>query len=742
MIKIPFSLTHRVTIAFLAILLPLCAVFYLNYKSNKERIEGLVLDTLDTLAVEREKSLVLFIEMNKERIKDFSSDGVIRRAMEESGGAFSKELGEYVSKNKLPLEPRMSEIALFSPKGKLVASTAAASAVADVSGEDFFIRGSGASAMSEDAQAFGRPGLVFSSPVMGMDDRKPVGVIAGFLPASLLNSVMTGAHASHPGELLWVNRWETIETYLVNREGVMITESRFIKDAPFRTKVPTHPVDACINETSEIKGFYTDYRGIRVAGASTCLPDYKWTLLAEIDESEALKDLKETRLYALGAFLAAFGLVAFLVLYFMRYVVKPLKGFSSTAIRIAGGDYDVYIPVRSKDEIGVLSEALNSMARGIKDRSEALAQSKERLSNAQRIAHIGNWDWDIVKNELVWSDEIYRVFGIPKTEFGATYEAFLGSVHPEDRDLVIAAVNDALSLGSPYSIDHRIALPTGEIRIVHEQAEIIHDAGGKPLMMSGTVQDITERKTAENEVKKLNAELEDKVRERTVELEAAIKGLESFSYSVAHDLRAPLRTIDGFSQAFIEDYGERIGPEGHDYLRRIREGSQRMGLLIDDLLTLSYVTRTEMKRKEVDLSHLAEAVAAEQKKSVTGREAECIIVQGLKTTGDPGLLKVVLDNLLGNAFKFTGKKARARIEFYPAGKEGARTIYCVRDNGVGFDMRYYGKLFVPFQRLHSNVDFLGTGIGLATVERIIWRHGGRVWAEGEAGKGAAFYFTI
>lgn len=740
--KIPFSLAHRVIIAFLAILLPLCTVFYLNYQSNKERIEGLVLDTLETLSSEREKNLLLFLEMNKERIRDFSTDGVIRRAMERSGGVFSKELGEYVSKNKLPLETDMSEIVLFSPKGKLVASTARELSVADSSGEDFFIRGLGANAVSENAQAFGRPGLVFSAPVMSMDGRKTVGVIAGFLPSSFLNSVMKGVPASEPGKLLWINRWETIETYLVNREGTIITESRFIKDAQFRTKVPTYPVDACANETRGIRGFYPDYRGISVAGASACLPDYKWTLLAEIDEDEALNDLKGTRLYALGTFLAVFGLVAFLVLYFMRSVVQPLKVFSSTAIRIAGGDYDVSVPVRSKDEIGVLSEAFNSMARGIKDRSEALAQSKERLSNAQRIAHIGNWDWDMVKNELYWSDEIYRIFGIPKTEFGTTYEAFLGSVHPEDRDLVKTAVSDALSLGSHYSIDHRIVLPSGELRIVHEQAEVIQDAFGTPLMMSGTVQDVTERKTAEDEVRQLNAELEDKVRERTIELEAAVKGLESFSYSVAHDLRAPLRTIDGFSQAFIEDYGERIGPEGHDYLRRIREGSQRMGLLIDDLLKLSYVTRTEMKREEVDLSLLAEAVDTEQKKTVAGREVECIIAQGLKTTGDQGLLRIVLDNLLGNAFKFTGKTAHARVEFYSTGKEGARTIYCVRDNGVGFDMRYYGKLFIPFQRLHSSVDFHGTGIGLATVERIILRHGGRVWAEGEASKGAAFYFTI
>lgn len=742
MMKNPFSLTYRVTVAFLAILLPLCAVFYINYLSNKESIETLVLDNLETLANEREKSLLFFIEMNKVRIRDFASDGVIRRAMETSDGAFSRELSQYVAKNKLPLETAMNEINLFSPAGRLVASTSAHPALPDMSGEDFFIKGLGSSVVSENSRAFGRPGIVFASPVKGMDNGRPVGVIAGFLPASLLNSAMSGAHVYGTGELRWVNRWESIETYLVNREQTMITESRFIKDAPFRIKVTSDPVDACLNGSRALKGFYPDYRGVNVAGASTCLPEYNWTLLAEIDQEEALQDLKKTRLYAVGAFIASFAIVGVLVFYFMRSVVQPIKGFSSIATLIAGGDYDVSVPVTSKDEIGVLSEAFNEMARGIKERSDALLQSRERLSNAQRIAHIGHWDWDIVKNELAWSDEIYRIFGIPKTEFGATYEAFINAIHPDDRELVKTTVNDALTFGRLYSIDHRIVLPSGDIRIVHEQAEIIYGPGGSPAMMSGTVQDITDRKTAEDEVRKLNVELEDKVRERTSELEAAMKGLESFSYSVAHDLRTPLRSIDGFSQAFIEDYGASIGPEGHDYLRRIREGSQRMGHLIDDLLTLSHVTRTEMKREPVDLSHLAETVATEQKKTVTGRDVKCIIAEGLKTTGDQGLLRVVLDNLIGNAFKFTGKMANATVEFCSCGKEGARTIYCVRDNGVGFDMKYYGKLFIPFQRLHSNADFHGTGIGLATVERIIWRHGGRVWAYAEPDKGAAFYFTL
>lgn len=739
--NIRLTLAHRVVVAFLAILLPLCAVFYFTYRSNRDHLESLVLATLETLAAEREKNLVFFIEMNKERIRDFSTDGVIRRAMEVSKGSFSSELGDYLLKNKLPLETRMAEIALFSTKGRLVATTSPEPSVTDISGEEFFAASS-AGTVSENARAFGGPGLVFAFPVTGMDSGRPAGVIVGFLPASTLNKVMSGLRVPGSDDLLWVNRWESIETYLVNRDGSMITESRFIEGAPFRIKVSTPPVDACVKQAAKFKGIYPDYRGTKVAGASSCLPGYKWTLVAEIDEREAFEDLRTTKLYATGAFIASLVLVSILVVYFMRSVVRPLNTFSSTAARMAGGDYDVSVPFVSNNEIGVLSEAFNSMAQGIKTRSEALALSRARLANAQRIAHLGNWDWDIVGNDLHWSDEIYNIFGISKALFGASYEAFLGSVHPDDRDMVDTAVRDALGLGRPYSIDHRIVLPSGEVRMVHEQAEVIRDSSGNPIAMSGTVQDITERKRAEDEVRKLNAELEDKVRERTVELEAAMKGLEAFSYSVAHDLRTPLRTIDGFSQAFMEDYGQGIAPEGHDYLRRIRDASQRMGLLIDDLLMLSHVTRTEMRREMVDMSLLAVAVAAEQKKNAPYRNADFIIADGMSAKGDPGLLRVVLDNLLGNAFKFTGRKEHAIIEFRPVGKEGSRTIYCIKDNGTGFDMAYYDKLFIPFQRLHAQIEFAGTGIGLATVERILLRHGGRIWAEAYVDKGAAFYFTL
>lgn len=376
-------------------------------------------------------------------------------------------------------------------------------------------------------------------------------------------------------------------------------------------------------------------------------------------------------------------------------------------------------------------------------------------------SHSGASGWsDTLFCSLVDGVEEYAIFMLDPSGFvttwnrgaqrllGYTAEEVLGqhfSGFNTDADLKAGVPGEALRVaraGGKHSGDVWQVRKGGSRFLANLVMTALRDSDCEIFGFACVLRDITEQELAKHEIAQLHADLERRVADRTAELTAINEELAAFSYSVSHDLRAPLRAIDGFSQAVLEDYGLVLDSAGAGYLRRIRAEAQRMGELIDSLLDLSRITRAELNHQQVNLSELAVQISQRLQQSAPQRRGEFVIAPNLWARGDQRLLEIALENLLENAWKFTGLRGTARIEFGVEQSAERQAVWYVKDNGVGFDMAYAGELFGAFQRLHAEEEFPGTGIGLATVQRIIHRHGGRTWAEAAPDQGATFFFTL
>ena len=392
------------------------------------------------------------------------------------------------------------------------------------------------------------------------------------------------------------------------------------------------------------------------------------------------------------------------------------------------------------DESGKIIAGIE-LVRDITDRKRAehvMQDSERQMKEVQRIAHLGSWQLDYETGTVIWSEETYRILGLDPHQVPASYQAFLEVVHPDDLEKVQSRYSESVRAGDGYEIEHRIVRkPGGEVRYIHQKCEHIKNGEGRIMRSYGMIHDITSRKEADARISILNADLS----ARAAELETVNKDLEAFSYTVSHDLRGPLTNINSYCQAIVELGGEKLDSQCAGFMDSVFLEVKGMDQLITSLLNLSRFTHVKLNSEKVELSEIAKTVAAELQIRQPGRRVRFDIEEGITASGDPRLLRTVIVNLFTNAWKFSAKRDESEIRFGVTRSQGG-PVYFVSDNGIGFDMSQSEKIFAVFQRLHRSEEFEGFGIGLTTVQRIIVRHQGRIWAEGEPGKGARFLFTL
>ncbi|HKQ39796.1 MAG TPA: PAS domain S-box protein, partial [Verrucomicrobiae bacterium] len=423
-----------------------------------------------------------------------------------------------------------------------------------------------------------------------------------------------------------------------------------------------------------------------------------------------------------GILLASLGLAWFLSWKLQRGVSRPILALTQVAHAIAERrDYSVRAEKSSEDELGVLTDAFNQMLERIQSGEEA-RRLLVAIVESSDDAIIGK---DLQQHILSWNVGAEKMFGYTAEEvIGRTVEFLI----PEQYRAQEQEVFTIVSRGKPAHLESVRVRKDGSLFPISLSVSPIRDNRGRIIGGSFISRDITRQKEAEAELLRLKEDLEHRVHERTAELEAANKEMEAFSYSVAHDLRAPLRHIDAYAQVLKGEFAETLNPEIEKYLDRISNSSRNLGHLVDDLLNLARIGRQDVMRQRTSLRTLVDEVIEELKEDIGTRRVEWHIGALPEVNADPGLVKQVYANLLGNAVKYSRTRALAVIEI-GAKEEGHETVLYVRDNGVGFNMKYAHKLFGVFQRLHRSEDFEGTGIGLASAARIVQKHGGRIWAE-------------
>jgi len=436
------------------------------------------------------------------------------------------------------------------------------------------------------------------------------------------------------------------------------------------------------------------------------------------------------------------GLLLYLIYYLVTRHLQKLALYASR-LNLTNLNESLQLDRKSnhkRDELDVVVDAINLMRSNLQESIEVLRESAQRYRTLIETTTAIPWEYSLESNRFTYvGPQAVGLLGFPQ-EYWEQPNFREKHIHPDDRHDAIAAFNDIIHNTKEGEIEYRFADVDGRYVDIREHIKVIV-VGGEEKSVSGFMFDITKKNSEQKELTEYRNNLENLVKQRTQELEMINKELEAFCYSVSHDLRAPLRAIFGFSQALQEDFSNKLNDIGVNYLERVQKASLRMGFIIDDLLRLSRITRAQLQIESVDLAQIAKTALAQLELIYEGEPPRLIIDESIPARGDRGLLSVVLENLISNSWKYANPEVAPQITI-GCKQIDQENVYYVTDNGLGFDMRYYEKLFAAFQRLHNNEKLEGSGIGLATVQRIIQRHGGRIWAESTLNAGSTFYFTL
>ncbi|MDP2690178.1 MAG: GAF domain-containing protein, partial [Deltaproteobacteria bacterium] len=487
--------------------LPVMITFALTYQKSRQHLKTHIVDDLTVMAEAFEGQVYQFLEMNRRRAKDFASDRFVReeaRRIVSGDGGRAEPLSDYIAKNKLPLDKRISRICVISLGGRVIASTGRRRIGRDVRNEPFFQRAEAGIDVTERAEGGSAPEIAVLTEVFDPETGRLMAWLANFTYLSGMSDVLSGRFNRELGAISWSKgKRKTMEVYLVNRDRLMITESMFVKDAVLRQRVDTLPVGECLEKDGEVSGFYADYRGVEVAGASMCLPLMGWTLLVEVDASDILAPLAELRKDAfIGAAVSA-GLICVLLAVFYRIVVARLRLISRAAASIAGGDYDISVPVASGDEIGALSESFNAMARDVRDRTRLLREGEEKYRSL--VSNIPDVTWTATpEGRIVFiSPNVEKVFGYRQAEITSDGAIWIKNIHPDDAKRVSASYEALFREDRSFNEEYRLRRKDGRWIWVHDKATATYEKDGQKYA-DGVVSDITGRKLAEEREARLN----------------------------------------------------------------------------------------------------------------------------------------------------------------------------------------------------------------------------------------------